>query len=62
MSIVFDSHSLFFTPHQVGLSKVEAAKETLQSINPKVEIEAYNKNVTTNGTASLLAFNFIREL
>jgi len=29
---------LFYTPHQVGLTKVEAAKETLNGINPKVEI------------------------
>jgi len=40
---------LFYTPHQVGLTKVDAAKETLLSINPKVVIEAYNKNITTNG-------------
>jgi ubiquitin-like modifier-activating enzyme 5 len=39
---------LFYTPHQVGLTKVDAAKETLLSINPKVVIEAYNKNITTN--------------
>jgi ubiquitin-like modifier-activating enzyme 5 len=39
---------LFYTPQQVGLSKVEAAKETLQGINPKVVIEAMNANITTN--------------
>lgn len=38
---------LFFQPHQVGLSKVEAAKHTLQSINPDVAIEAFNYNITT---------------
>jgi len=39
---------LFYTPQQVGLTKVAAAKETLLSINPKVQIEAYNFNITTN--------------
>lgn len=37
---------LFYQPHQDGLSKVEAAKNTLQHINPDVEIEAYNYNIT----------------
>jgi ubiquitin-like modifier-activating enzyme 5 len=27
---------LFFTPSQVGMSKVEAAKETLQQVNPEI--------------------------
>ncbi|EAR89006.1 ubiquitin-like modifier-activating enzyme (macronuclear) [Tetrahymena thermophila SB210] len=39
---------LFYTPQQVGLSKVDAAKGTLQSINPEITIEAYNMNITTN--------------
>ena len=39
---------LFFTPTQVGMSKVEAAKQTLQAINPEIVIEAYNMNVTTD--------------
>lgn len=38
---------LFYQPHQAGISKVEAAKYTLQHINPDVEIEAYNYNITT---------------
>ncbi|CAK74744.1 unnamed protein product (macronuclear) [Paramecium tetraurelia] len=38
---------LFFTPQQVGLSKVEAAKQTLLNINPDVVIEAYNENITS---------------
>ncbi|RNA34197.1 Ubiquitin-like modifier-activating enzyme 5 [Brachionus plicatilis] len=38
---------LFYQPHQAGLSKVEAAKLTLQHINPDVEIEVYNYNITT---------------
>lgn len=38
---------LFFQPHQSGLSKVEAAAETLKNINPDVEISTYNYNITT---------------
>lgn len=40
---------LFYTPQQVGLSKVEAAKETLKFINPDLIIEAYNLNICTQG-------------
>lgn len=39
---------LFFTPEQVGISKVEAARDTLSKINPNVIIECFNENVTTN--------------
>ncbi|XP_055371266.1 ubiquitin-like modifier-activating enzyme 5 [Condylostylus longicornis] len=38
---------LFFTPDQAGLSKVEAAANTLNFINPDVEILIYNFNITT---------------
>lgn len=38
---------LFFTPSQIGLSKVQAAKETLSSVNPEITIEAYDLNITT---------------
>ncbi|XP_074652899.1 ubiquitin-like modifier-activating enzyme 5 [Tubulanus polymorphus] len=38
---------LFFQPHQAGLSKVEAAEKTLQVINPDVEFEVHNYNITT---------------
>ncbi len=38
---------LFFTPSQIGFSKVQAAKETLQAINPEITIEAYDMNITT---------------
>ncbi|VUZ49051.1 unnamed protein product [Hymenolepis diminuta] len=37
---------LFFQPHQAGLSKVEAAAGTLQSINPDVTIEPHNYDIT----------------
>ncbi|XP_012938779.1 ubiquitin-like modifier-activating enzyme 5 [Aplysia californica] len=38
---------LFYQPHQAGLSKVEAAERTLKEINPDVEFEVYNYNITT---------------
>ncbi|XP_003699230.1 ubiquitin-like activating enzyme 5 [Megachile rotundata] len=38
---------LFFQPHQAGQSKVEAAAKTLQYINPDVDIETHNYNITT---------------
>lgn len=38
---------LFFQPHQAGQSKVEAAAKTLQYINPDVNIETHNYNITT---------------
>uniref|UniRef100_A0A0K8SNF4 Ubiquitin-like modifier-activating enzyme 5 n=1 Tax=Lygus hesperus TaxID=30085 RepID=A0A0K8SNF4_LYGHE len=38
---------LFFQPHQAGLSKVEAASNTLSLINPDVEIECHNYDITT---------------
>lgn len=38
---------LFFQPHQAGMSKVEAAADTLTAINPDVEIEINNYNIVT---------------
>mmetsp|Transcript_7973 Transcript_7973/g.24027 ORF Transcript_7973/g.24027 Transcript_7973/m.24027 type:complete len:421 (+) Transcript_7973:73-1335(+) len=38
---------LFFRPDQSGLSKVEAARRTLVDINPDVEFETYNYDVTS---------------
>jgi len=38
---------LFFQPHQSGLSKVEAAASTLSNINPDVQFETHNYNITT---------------
>lgn len=38
---------LFFTPDQAGMSKVHAAACTLNYINPDVQIETYNYNITT---------------
>lgn len=39
---------LFYTPDQIGMTKVEAARETLLKINPDVEIEAYSYNICSN--------------
>ena len=38
---------LFFKPDQSGLSKVEAARATLTDINPDVQFEVHNYNITT---------------
>lgn len=38
---------LFFRPEQSGLSKVDAAVETLRNINPDVSYESYNYDVTS---------------
>jgi ubiquitin-like modifier-activating enzyme 5 len=38
---------LFFRPEQCGMSKVEAAAQTLRGINPDVVVEPYSINVTT---------------
>jgi len=39
---------LFFRPEQQGMSKVEASLRTLRGINPDVEFEVYNENITTS--------------
>ncbi|CAN8066333.1 unnamed protein product [Agarophyton chilense] len=38
---------LFFRPEQSGLSKVDAARDTLLAINPDVVFEAYNYDITS---------------
>nr|XP_033785869.1 ubiquitin-like modifier-activating enzyme 5 isoform X2 [Geotrypetes seraphini] len=38
---------LFFQPYQAGLSKVQAAEHTLRNINPDVQFEVHNYNITT---------------
>lgn len=37
---------LFFQPHQVGQTKVDAAAKTLRFINPDVQIDSHNYNIT----------------
>jgi ubiquitin-like modifier-activating enzyme 5 len=39
---------LFFRPEQSGMSKVQASEATLRGINPDVEFECYNHNITTS--------------
>ena len=39
---------LFFQPHQAGMTKTNAAKQTLENINPDVVFEAYNYDITTS--------------
>lgn len=38
---------LFYRPEQSGMSKVAAAEATLRSINPDVEFESHNYDITT---------------
>jgi ubiquitin-like modifier-activating enzyme 5 len=38
---------MFYLPQHQGLAKVEAAKKSLQDINPDVEIETHNMNICT---------------
>lgn len=38
---------LFFQPHQAGLTKVQAARDTLSFINPDVVIEAHCMDITS---------------
>jgi len=39
---------LFYTPEQIGLDKVDAAKASLTKINPDVKIEGYSYNICSN--------------
>lgn len=39
---------LFYTPEQIGLDKVDAAKQSLEKINPDVAIEGYSYNIVSN--------------
>ncbi|XP_077250351.1 NAD(P)-binding Rossmann-fold superfamily protein isoform X2 [Tasmannia lanceolata] len=38
---------LFFRPEQVGMTKTDAAVQTLSDINPDVVLESYTQNITT---------------
>ncbi|GFE53145.1 ubiquitin-like modifier-activating enzyme 5 [Babesia ovis] len=42
---------LFYTPNQVGMPKVEAAKQTLGNINPQVQVDAINGNICKDYTS-----------
>jgi len=49
---------LFFRPDQSGLSKVEAARNTLVGINPDVIFETHNLDVTLSSNFDLLLDRF----
>ena len=38
---------MFYLPSHEGLAKVDAARKSLQEINPDVEIETFNMNICT---------------
>ncbi len=38
---------LFFRPEQAGLTKTDAAAQTLAGINPDVRLEPFTMNITT---------------
>lgn len=44
---IANMNRLFYQPEQAGLSKVEAARDTLTHVNPDVQIEVHNFNITT---------------
>ncbi|CAI2303040.1 unnamed protein product [Caenorhabditis sp. 36 PRJEB53466] len=44
---IANMNRLFYQPNQAGLSKVEAARDTLIHVNPDVQIEVHNFNITT---------------
>ncbi|EJW87932.1 ubiquitin-activating enzyme E1 domain-containing protein 1 [Wuchereria bancrofti] len=44
---------LFYQPQHSGMSKVDAARNTLREINPDVDFETYNTNITTVENYSL---------
>ena len=50
---------LFYTPDQVGLSKVEAARNTLLKINDKVEIQVLNQDITKTDNYNQMKQNIL---
>jgi len=51
---IANMNRLFYTPNQVGLTKVEAARLTLEGINPRVIVEAFNGDITVGGIQVLM--------
>lgn len=41
------THSLTHRPEQCGMTKTDAAAQTLGNINPDVALESYTMNITT---------------
>jgi len=44
---IANMNRLFFRPEQAGMTKTEAAKQTLEAINPDVQFEYYHYDITT---------------
>jgi len=44
---IANMNRLFFRPEQAGMSKVEASKQTLADINPDVEFECFDYDITS---------------
>jgi len=51
---------LFFRPEQAGMSKVAAARQTLENINPDVAFECYDYDITLSGNYDHLLDRFAR--
>jgi len=49
-----DLNRMFYRPEHVGLSKTQACKATLNSINPNVFVETYAMDVTAEGAQELI--------
>ena len=45
---IANMNRLFFQPHQAGMTKTDAAKQTLENINPDVVFDAYCYDITSN--------------
>jgi len=43
---IANMNRLFFRPDQAGMTKTDAAKQTLEEINPDVIYETYTYNIT----------------
>lgn len=50
---------LFYRPEHAGMAKTAAAASTLASINPDIEIESFNINITTVAGFSAFQQNLV---
>lgn len=46
---------ILFTDNQVGLSKVEAAKQRLSQLNPNIEIDLHNTRASTDNLGEIMS-------
>merc|ERR1712070_457186 len=49
-----DLNRLFYRPEHVGLSKTQATKATLASVNPHVLVETYSLDITAEDADALI--------